>query len=89
MDDGRAGRIGAAGDPATYPAAVQDALGPEMAAGRRALAAFTRHPRVVHEVLRSLPGTWGLFTRLVGGGTSLDRQLDRRPVRTLVALLGG
>jgi flavin-dependent dehydrogenase len=79
----------AAGDPATYPAAVEAELGPEMAAGRRALAAFTRHPRVVHEVLRSLPGTWGLFTRLVSGGTSMERQLDRRPVRTLVGLLGG
>ena len=79
----------AAGEPASYPAAVEAELGPEMAAGRRALAAFTRHPRVVHEVLRSLPGTWGLFTRLVSGGTSLDRQLDRRSVRTLVGLLGG
>ena len=79
----------AAGDPATYPAAVEAALGPEMAAGRRALAAFTRHPRVVHEVLRSLPGTWGLFSRLVSGATSMDRQLDRRSVRTLVGLLGG
>ena len=79
----------AAGEPASYPAAVEAELGPEMAAGRRALAAYTRHPRVVHEVLRSLPGTWGLFTRLVSGGTSLDRQLDRRSVRTLVGLLGG
>ena len=79
----------AAGEPASYPAAVEAALGPEMAAGRRALAAYSRHPRVVHEVLRSLPGTWGLFTRLVSGGTSLDRQLDRRSVRTLVGLLGG
>jgi hypothetical protein len=34
---------------------VQRALGAEMAAGRRALAAFSRHPRLVHEVLRSLP----------------------------------
>ena len=79
----------AAGDPAGYPASVQAALGPEMTAGRRALAAYTRHPRVVHEVLRSLPGTWGLFARLVSGGTSLDRQLERRSVRTLVGLLGG
>jgi geranylgeranyl reductase family protein len=79
----------AAGDPAAYPAAVEAALEPEMAAGRRALAAFRRHPRVVHEVLRSLPGTWGLFTRLVSGGTSLDRQLGRWPVRALVGLLGG
>jgi geranylgeranyl reductase family protein len=79
----------AAGEPADYPAAVARVLGAEMAAGRRALAAFRRHPRVVHEVLRALPGTWELLVRLVGGGTSLDGQLARRPVRTLVGLLAG
>ena len=79
----------AAGDPASYPAAVEQELGPEVAAGRRALAAFTAHPRVVHEVMRSLPGMWGLFTRLVGGQTTLDRQLERRSVRGLVSVLGG
>ena len=79
----------AAGDPAGYPAAVERDLGPEMAAGRRALAAYTAHPRVVHEVMRSLPGMWGLFTRLVGGETSLDRQLERRSIRGLVTVLGG
>lgn len=79
----------AAGDPASYPAAVERELGAEMAAGRRALAAFTRHPRVVHEVMRSLPGMWGLFTRLVSGETSLDRQLERRSIRGLVGVLGG
>jgi flavin-dependent dehydrogenase len=79
----------AAGDPASYPAAVERALGAEMAAGRRALAAFARHPRAVHEVMRSLPGMWGLFTRLVSGETSLDRQLERRSVRGLVGVLGG
>jgi geranylgeranyl reductase family protein len=79
----------AAGDPTGYPAAVDQALGREMAAGRRALAAFSRHPRLVHEVLRTLPGMWGLFTRLVSGQTSLDAQLERRSVRALVRVLGG
>jgi len=79
----------AAGDTAAYPASVAAALEPEMAAGRRGLAAFRRHPRAVHEVLRSVPGAWGVFTRLVRGDTSLDRQLDRRPVRALAGLLGG
>ena len=46
----------AATGPASYPAAVERELGAEMAAGRRAVAAFRRHPRVVHEVMRSLPG---------------------------------
>lgn len=76
-------------DPAGYPAAVERALGAEMTAGRRALAAFRRHPRVVHEVMRSLPGMWGLFERLVSGRTTLDEQLERRSIRTLVRVLGG
>ncbi len=79
----------AAGDPASYAPAVERELGPEVAAGRRALAAFTAHPRLVHEVMRSLPGMWGLFTRLVSGQTSLDRQLERRSIRGLVGVLGG
>ncbi len=79
----------AAGDRSAYPTAVAQELGAEVAAGRRALAAFRRHPRVVHEVMRSLPGMWGLFTRLVGGQTSLDEQLERRSVRGLVRVLGG
>jgi len=79
----------AAADPATYPAQVERALGAEVAAGRRALAAFSRHPRLVHEVMRSLPGMFGLFGRLVSGRTSLDEQLERRPIRALVTVLGG
>jgi flavin-dependent dehydrogenase len=79
----------AADDPAAYPAAVERALGAEMAAGRRALAAFGRHPRLVHEAMRSTPGMWGLFVRVVSGQTSLDRQLERRSIRALVGALGG
>ena len=79
----------AAGDPASYPAAVERALGAEMAAGRRALAAFAHHPRLVHEVMRSLPGMWALFVRLVSGATSMDVQLERRSIRLLVRALGG
>ncbi|MCW2681031.1 MAG: geranylgeranyl reductase [Frankiales bacterium] len=79
----------AAGDPSSYPAEVERELGAEVAAGRRALAAFTRHPRLVHEVMRSLPGMFGLFGRLVSGRTSLDEQLERRSIRALVSVLGG
>ncbi len=79
----------AAGEVGGYPAAVFRELGAEMAAGRRVLAMFGRHPRLVHEVMRSTPGMWGLFVRLVSGQTSLDRQLERRTIRTLVRALGG
>lgn len=79
----------AADDPARYPDDVAAALGPELAAGRRALTAFTRHPRAVHEVLRSAPGMWPRFVRLVGGATTLPEQLARPAVRVLVRALGG
>ena len=77
----------AAADPAAYEAAVERELGAEVAAGRQALAAFARHPRAVHEVMRLVPRMWPLFVRLVSGGTTLAEQLERRPVRLLVAVL--
>jgi geranylgeranyl reductase family protein len=79
----------AAGDVAGYPAAVGRTLAAEMAAGRRVLAAFRRHPRMFHEVMRTVPGMWDLFTELVSGQTSLDRQLDRPAMRALARVLGG
>lgn len=79
----------AAGDVSAYERAVEQTLGPEMRAGRRALRAFGRHPRAVHEVLRRAPGTWPRFRRLVIGETTIAEQLERGPVRALVAALGG
>ncbi|MCU1589791.1 MAG: geranylgeranyl reductase [Frankiales bacterium] len=83
-----AGRA-AAGDVTSYDHAVLAALGPEMAAGRRARAAFTHHPGTVHSVFRYLPGMWGLFVRLVSGETTMAHQLERRSIRSLVGALGG
>ena len=88
----RSGRLAghaAATDPTSYAGAVEALLGPEMAAGRRALAAFTRHPGAVHGVLRAAPPVWPLFVRLVSGQTALASQLERRSVRLLVRALGG
>lgn len=79
----------AATGPDGYPAAVAAALGAEMAAGRRALTAFRRHPRAVHEVLRRGPRMWPRFVRLVSGATTLPEQLSRPPVGVLVRALGG
>jgi geranylgeranyl reductase family protein len=78
----------AAGDVTTYEDAVARELGPEMDAGREALRVFSRHPGTVHNVLRTLPGMWDLFVRLVGGQTTLPEQLARRRVRALVRVLG-
>ena len=87
----RSGRLAGslAPTPADYPAAIEAELGPEVLAGRRALAAFTRHPGAVHTVMRVVPPMWPLFTRLVSGRTTMQAQLDRRPVRALVGALGG
>jgi geranylgeranyl reductase family protein len=79
----------ACGDLSGYEVGIARVLGAEMAAGRRALTAFTKHPRAVHEVLRRGPGMWPRFRRLVSGGTTLPEQLARPPVRVLVAALGG
>jgi geranylgeranyl reductase family protein len=83
-----AGRA-AALDHTSYDDAVVAELGAEMAAGRRARAAFTAHPGSVHSVFRYLPGMWDLFVRLVSGRTTMAQQLERRSISTLVRVLGG
>ena len=89
LRSGRLAGIAAAGDLGGYAAAVEATLGAEVAAGRRALAVFTKHPGVVHAVLRRLPSMWPLFVSLVSGGTTMAEQLQRRRVRWLVAAVGG
>jgi geranylgeranyl reductase family protein len=79
----------AAGDVTGYERQVAAALGAEMDAGRRALTAFGRHPRAVHEVMRRGPGMWPRFQDLVGGATTLAEQLASRRVHLLVRSLGG
>ncbi len=87
----RSGRLAgqAAAGGLDYAEAVETELGAEVAAGRRALAAFTRHPGVVHGVLRHLPPMWPLFVDLVSGRTTMAEQLGRRRVRWLVRAVGG
>ncbi|GAC1327718.1 MAG: hypothetical protein NVSMB13_14240 [Mycobacteriales bacterium] len=63
---------------ATYDEWVGDVLEPEMAAGRRVLAAFERHRRVFHELVTVAPGGWQMFGRITAGDATLARQL-RRP----------
>jgi hypothetical protein len=70
-----------------------------MAAGRRALRVFSRHPGTVHTVLRALPRAhpggsdrerypvFDLFVRLVSGETDVAEQLARRRVALAVGLL--
>ncbi|MCW2587206.1 MAG: geranylgeranyl reductase, partial [Frankiales bacterium] len=89
LRSGRLAGLAAAGRLASYEQAVEAELGAEVAAGGRALAAFTRHPGAVHAVLRALPPVWPLFVELVSGRTTMAAQLERRRVRWLVAAVGG
>ena len=52
---------------ASYPAAVERELGPEMALGRRALQVFSRYPWAVHTAMRRVPAMWSLFVDVVAG----------------------
>ncbi len=88
LRSGRLAGLAAAGG-ADYATAVEGELGAEVAAGRRALAAFTAHPGIVHTVMRHLPPMWPLFVDLVSGRTTMADQLERRRVRWLVSAVGG
>ncbi len=73
---------------AAYGEAVERELTPEMDAGRVFLRAFSRNRQVFHGFLAAVPGGWRLFTRIVAGETTLARQLDKRPIRIALRLLG-
>ena len=87
LRSGRLAGLAAVGQ-VDYAAAVAAELGAEVAAGRRALAAFTRRPGVVHGVMRRLPSMWPLFVELVSGRTTMADQVTRRRVDLLLRLCG-
>jgi geranylgeranyl reductase family protein len=80
-----AGEYAATGRAASYPLAVSRVLQPEIDAGRRLLAGYTRHPAVFHAALASPPG-WREFRQLLGGRTSLATLSTRAPVRLAAVL---
>jgi len=73
----------------TYRAWVARALAPEMDAGRAFLAAFERHPVLVHAALARTPLGWAAFARMARGTTSLPTLLRRPPLRAAVRVAGG
>jgi geranylgeranyl reductase family protein len=89
---GREGSASAGGGPeglvAQYTAALEVDLIPEMTAGRMLLAAFERHPAVMHTLLARTPVGWWLFGRITRGETTYARILRHRPVRFLLRRLG-
>jgi len=69
-----------------YPAAVGQALVPEMDAGRRLLTAFSRHPRAFHTGLAS-PKGWHAFARFCRSELPFAALVERRPVAAALSLM--
>jgi geranylgeranyl reductase family protein len=71
---------------AEYVASVHRDLIPEMDAGQRILAAFSRHPGAFHAVLAT-PKGWRAFVKICRSELSLSAALGRRSARTALSLL--
>ncbi|MGC9668771.1 geranylgeranyl reductase family protein [Planosporangium sp. 12N6] len=69
-----------------YAAEIERTLVSEMRAGRRLLAAFTRHPGAFHLALATPPG-WRWFARFCRGDTSFASVINRLPVRAALAAM--
>ncbi|MEU7872776.1 geranylgeranyl reductase family protein [Dactylosporangium sp. NPDC049140] len=82
-----AGAAAAEGDLPRYERDIEATLAPAMRAGTRLLAAFARHPRLFHNLLRTPPG-WRMFERFCLGQTSFEGTVERFPVRQALRLLG-
>jgi geranylgeranyl reductase family protein len=70
-----------------YVSAVTETLVPEMAAGRRILAAFSRRPGVFHAALATSLG-WRAFVKFCRSELVFASIVDRFPVRAALAVLG-
>jgi geranylgeranyl reductase family protein len=83
-----AGAAAAAGDPCSYDAAVHRDLVPEMAAGRRLMAAFTRRPAAFHAAVATGPG-WSAFVQLCRGDLTWAGLAAHPVARMALAVIGG
>jgi geranylgeranyl reductase family protein len=82
-----AGAAAVSDDPlAAYREGLERELLPEMAAGRRVLAAYRHRPAAFHAVMRTPPG-WQAFTRMCRGELTLRDAVRRRTVRAGLRLL--
>lgn len=69
-----------------YVSSVNRVLVPEMDAGRRILAAFSRHPGVVHAALATRPG-WHAFAEFCQGEMTFPSVVDRRLIGPAVSVI--
>ena len=70
-----------------YARAVHQRLVPEMDAGRRVLAAFSRHPAVMHAGLATPPG-WRVFSRFCRGELAWPSLTDRPLLGLAISVMG-
>jgi len=82
-----AGAAAASGDLAQYESTVESTLAPVMAASRRLLRLFERHPGACHAAVATPPG-WRLFSAVCRGELDLAEVVRHRSVRAALALLG-
>jgi geranylgeranyl reductase family protein len=71
-----------------YDQNVQRELAPEMAAGRRLLRVFTKHPRLMHAAFAT-PMGWRAFESFCRGELSMANVVRRPSISTAINLLGG
>ncbi|HYB87372.1 MAG TPA: geranylgeranyl reductase family protein [Streptosporangiaceae bacterium] len=69
-----------------YEAALEEELIPEMAAGRRLLAAFSRHPGAFHTGLATAKG-WRIFARFCRSEATWQALVAHRQARMALSLL--
>jgi geranylgeranyl reductase family protein len=70
-----------------YVESIHQQLSPEMEAGRRVLAAFTRHPGVVHAGLATSTG-WRVFSKFCRGELALPALTDRPLLGMAISMMG-
>jgi geranylgeranyl reductase family protein len=87
-----AGEVAAAAkdpsDLAKYERKVTENLAPEMAAGRRLLRVFAKHPALIHGAMAT-PLGWRAFESFCRGELSMANVLQRPLIHAGVNLLGG
>jgi geranylgeranyl reductase family protein len=71
-----------------YDQLVNRHLAPGMAAGRRLLQVFARHPRLMHAAMAT-PMGWRAFVLFCRGELAMADVVRRPSIRTLINLLGG
>jgi flavin-dependent dehydrogenase len=73
---------------AEYDTRVADRLAPEMAAGRRLLNVFAKHPAMVHAAMAT-PLGWRAFEAFCRGELSMANVVRRLPIHLALRLVGG